>query len=202
MMAETTIKKPRVRKSANTKSKAANVAESLDNVTTNAEGAANASPSTSPKRRAKVALPLDTLICCVSGVADGILRYESTRLNGCTFEWQKFGDEQYIELSELQALRNVYPSFFEKNWLLIDDKEALEFLHVEQCYKYIYNVDDFYKVFSYTPDQIRHIVPQLSEGLKHSIAHIAVQMIASGELDSNARIKALEDTTGFQLQRL
>lgn len=190
-------KKPRTRRSVSAKS---NTAKN-ETISHQAVADAEVKPATNdvPKRKVRQTLPLDTMVCCASSVASGKLLYQSKRLQGCSFEWNGFGDEQYIELAELQSMRNAYPAFFEQNWILIDDKEVLSFLHADRFYKYIYSIEDFNRVFTYSPGQIEHIVPELSNGLKRSIASIARQKYESGELDSMACIKALERTTGFTI---
>lgn len=155
---------------------------------------------TSPKRRAKVALPLDTQVCVVSAVMPGSLIYQSKRMQGMSFEWYEFGDEQYIELAELQAMRNSYPAFFEQNWILIDDEEVLEFLHAERFYKHIKSVDDLYQLLNSSAQEIKRVVPELSRSLKQTLAHLAKKHIDDGTLDSSALIRAIEDTTGFQFE--
>lgn len=158
-------------------------------------------PTRTPKRREKISLPLDTQVCCVSAVHPGSLIYQSKRMQGMSFEWYGFGDEQYIELAELQAMRNAYPAFFEQNWILIDDPEVIEFLHVERFYKYIHSVDDLYNLISCNPEQVKRIVPNLSRSLKTAIAYLAKGMIDEGTLDSSAMIRAIENTTGYTFER-
>lgn len=156
--------------------------------------------SSTPKRKAKVALPLDMMVCCVSSVAQGELVYISKRMQGMSFEWGSIGDEQYVELAELQAMRNSYPSFFEQNWILIEDEDVLEFLHASHFYKHVHSVNDLYDLLNKTPQDIRAIVPELSASLKASLAYVAKQQYQNGSLDSSARIKAIEMTTGFTIQ--
>lgn len=108
-------RKPRTRKSESAKS--TDITEAIVHVDTSvssSDAGIETAPNDVPKRKAtrpvqqtKKALPLDTMVCCVSGVAVGKLLYHSKRLQGCSFEWNRFGDEQYIELVELQSMRNA-----------------------------------------------------------------------------------------------
>lgn len=200
-MADNTNNKPRPRNSARAKSnkKAAPIQNNQKEGAASSDAAIKTSASSNPKRMTVTSLPLDTLICCASGVANGKLIYRSTRVNGYEVVWNEFGDEQYIELAELSAMRSQHPKFFSKNWILIDDQEALEALHATNFYHGIYSVDDVYAIFDYEPIKIREVVSSLGDGLKNSIAFIARQKYEAGELDSNSKIKAFEDATGYSI---
>ena len=196
-MAEQT-KKPRSRSSTGTKSKT-KAASVESEVASAIDAEIKTSASSHPKRMATNALPLDTKICCVSGVANGQLVYVSNLYNGRETVWTEFGVEQFLEFQDLQAMRAQYPKFFSENWLLIDDQEALEALGATQYYHGVYSAEDVYDIFTYAPAKIRKIVSEVGNGLKESIASIAHEKYESGELDSNAKIKAIEETTGFTI---
>lgn len=156
-------------------------------------------PRRTAQRRQQISIPLDTQICCVSGVV-GKLIYESKLLQGRVYEWSGYGDEQYLDLAELQSMRNAYPAFFTQNWILIDDEEVLKFLRIASYYPHIRSIEDIEDVFDATPNVIRARVSPCGNTLKHTIASLARKKLASGELDSNAAITALEESTGVSIR--
>lgn len=196
-MAEQT-RKPRSRNSTGTKSKA-RATSTPDEVASTVDAEIKTSASSHPKRKASLSLPLDTKICCVSAIMNGQLVYVSSVYNGRETVWTEFGTEQYLDIQDLSAMHSQFPKFFSENWILIDDQEALEALGVAKYYHGIYSVEDVYAIFDYTATQIREIVSQVGGGLKQTIAAIAREKYVSGELDSNAKVKAIEETTGFSI---
>ena len=120
-------------------------------------------------------------------------------MQGLTLEWSEFGDEQSIELAELQAMRNSAPTFFEQNWILIDDDDVLKFLHADRYYSAIKSLDDFYAVLEMSPSQIAEVVPKLSNGLKRALSVIALKQYQEGVFDSISKMRALEMATGINI---
>ena len=189
-MSETTEK--RTRKS--------NSAKSVDEtMVQDAPSAVESATSSTPKRKTRKSLPLDMEVSCVSAVPIGKLTYVSKRMQGLTLEWSEFGDEQSIELAELQAMRNSAPTFFEQNWILIDDDDVLKFLHADRYYSAIKSLDDFYAVLEMSPSQIAEVVPKLSNGLKRALSVIALKQYQEGVFDSISKMRALEMATGINI---
>ena len=50
----------------------------------------------------------------------GALIYKSHK-TGEKFEWDGFGDEQYMELKELKSAKTSSKKFFENNWFMFDE---------------------------------------------------------------------------------
>ena len=189
-MSETTEK--RTRKS--------NSAKSVDEtMVQDAPSAVESATPSTPKRKTRKSLPLDMEVSCVSAVPIGNLTYVSKRMQGLTLEWSEFGDEQSIELAELQAMRNSAPTFFEQNWILIDDDDVLKFLHADRYYSAIKSLDDFYAVLEMSPSQIAEVVPKLSNGLKRALSVIALKQYQEGVFDSISKMRALEMATGINI---
>lgn len=155
--------------------------------------------SSTSKRKASTALPLDMKVCCVSSVPIGGLVYTSRRMQGMTIEWDEFGSEQYIELAELQSMRNSSPAFFENNWILIDDEEVLHFLHADKYYGSVKSIDDLYGILKKHPNNIAQLVNTLPDYLKKTLSIVAYQEYTAGRIDSIGVIKAVERATGLSI---
>lgn len=130
----------------------------------------------------------------------GLLIYISKR-TGEEFQWERFGDEQEMELQELKNAKSSAKGFFQNNWFLFDDEYqwVIDWLGVRNYYRNALREDEFDEVFVKTPDEIREIVGKLSDGQKASLGYRARQLIADGEIDSNKAIAALEESLGTQL---
>ena len=128
----------------------------------------------------------------------GTLYYRS-RKTGEEFTWERFGDEQDMELAELKVARNSARAFFERNYFLIDDPEILEYLNAKQYYKDAFTVEDFEDVFTKDPDEVVELVSNLSKGQKNTLRYMSKQKIADGEIDSLKVIEALEQSLGVEL---
>ena len=100
-------------------------------------------------------------------------------------------------------MRNTQRSFFEKNWIFIQDTDEYSAtdiyaaLAVEKYYKNVIVGEDLDSLFTMAPDEIKETISTLSDGVKQNIASIAKWKIESGELDSINRIKALEESIGL-----
>lgn len=128
----------------------------------------------------------------------GKLIYISKR-TGEKFEWEGFGDEQDMELSELKNARNAYKIFFINNWFMFDEAWIIDYLGMGQYYRNSIPINRFDEVFEKSPDEIEMMVSKMPEGQKHSLAYRAKQLIAEGGIDSNRVISSLEKCLGVEL---
>ena len=156
-----------------------------------------ASPAPAPARKKLPKLDLNTMVKVKNGTA-GMLVYVS-RKTGYEFKLDGYGAEDYIDLGELLACRNSYPMFFSKNWFIIDDPAVCEFLKIGKFYDQSLDIDELKDVLKLDVDALVERVRALPEGQRSTLAYLAAQEIASGELDSRSRIEALENELGYQL---
>lgn len=147
----------------------------------------------------KKTIPLDYDIPVKSGVQGGLV-YVS-RKNGYEVHWATYGDVEYLEYSELVAMKNGHKRFFEDNWVFFEDtdefsaEDIYRALGVDKFYKFIINLENLDDVFNYSVADIEKLVPKMSTGLKQTIACRAKQLINEENplLDSNKKIKAFEN---------
>ena len=129
---------------------------------------------------------------------NGTLVYQSSR-TGELFVWDKFGDEQEMELRELKNAKSSSKSFFINNWFMFDDEWIIEYLGVGQYYKNGITVEEFDDMFFQPPSKLRSALSALSDGQKKTAAYRASELIASGEIDSLKTISVIEDVLGIEL---
>lgn len=127
----------------------------------------------------------------------GRLVYISPR-TGERFEWDGYGDEQDMELRELKTAKASAKKFYEENWFLLDDW-VIRYLGVESCYKNALNPEEFDRLFSADPDELRARISEMSEGQRDSVAYRAKELISEKRLDSLRVIGVLEDALGIDL---
>ena len=128
----------------------------------------------------------------------GKLVYVSKK-TGERFVWEQFGEEQDMEIGELRNARSSSKAFFENNWFMFDEQWIVDYLGMNKYYKYALKIEDFDEVFKKTPEEIEGIVASMSDGQKKSMAYRARALIATGDIDSNKVITALEKCLDTQL---
>lgn len=121
---------------------------------------------------------------------------------GEIWSWDRFGDEQDMELGELRAARNSSRSFFSNNWFMIDDPAVLKYLGVEDYYKDSLTVDEFNTLFDRPNDEVIEKVRNLPEGQKVSLSYIVRRLVRDGEIDSIKLINELEQILGIKLNEV
>ena len=128
----------------------------------------------------------------------GRLVYVSPK-TGENFVWDGFGTEQEMELLELRNAKNSAKKFFQNNWFMFDEDWIVDYLGLKHFYKHAVKIEDFDKIFSMSPTDIKSTITALSDGQKKSVAYRAKVLIAEGEIDSNKAINALEEALGVEL---
>ena len=128
----------------------------------------------------------------------GTLVYESPRTNE-VFLWEGFGTEQEMELRELKNAKNARKKFFINNWFMFDEDWIVDYLGVGQYYKHAISIEDFDKIFTMSPSEIKKVIAEMSAGQKKSVIYRAAVLIKDGEIDSRKVITALEDALGVEL---
>lgn len=155
-------------------------------------------------RRKKIDVPAHTIVPVKSGV-HGILTYSSKKTFGYKVDWDDYDSVEFVEYGELLSMRNTQRSFFENNWIFLEDtdeftaQELYQSLAVEKYYNNVIVGEDLEALFTMTPENIELTVSKLSSGIKRNIAAIAKGKMEAGEFDSLNRIKALEKSLGLEL---
>ena len=128
----------------------------------------------------------------------GILVYRS-RKTGEEFIWDKYGDEQEMELRELKNAKSSAKAFFENNWFMFNEKWIIDYLGVGRLYMNAFDIDSYDSVFNKDPEEIKSIIGEMKRGQKSSLAFRAKELISEGKIDSLKVIAALEESLGIEL---
>lgn len=141
----------------------------------------------------------------VKNIARGKLIYKSKRTIGYQLEWQKKGDINYIEFSELMYLKNTDRRFVTEPWIRIvedDEIEILKHMQVFDFYKEILGLNNVSDILKLDFEKFKKKFDKLPEGYKNSVVEFAAEMIASGELDSLKIKNYIEKTMDIDLSIL
>lgn len=125
----------------------------------------------------------------------GRLVYKNKR-TGELFIWESYGDEQEMEMIDLQNAKATSKKFFENNWFIIKDPTVVSALGVEKYYKHVVLPENANDIFSLSPDEIKKEIFKLNKGQRESLKYFIREKILSGEIDSLSRITALEEALG------
>lgn len=130
----------------------------------------------------------------------GRLVYISPRTHE-RFVWERFGDEQDMEIKELRNAKSASKAFFAKNWFMFDEENewVVSYLGLDRYYKHAIKMEDFDDIFEMAPNKISETVRNMSSGQKKSLSYRARKLVADGAIDSRKVITALENALGTEL---
>lgn len=191
-----TAKKTTARK---TTTKAKTQEEVVDAVeTTEAQPEVKEAPVIAPARKKRVEIDRNELIPVRSAI-HGDLIYISKR-SADRFEWNEFGAIEFVTMGELITMKSTQPRFLREAWLIVDDEDAIEFLGLTDLYETIFEIGDLDKFFNKSDRDMEALLDKMPKGYKQTLATKARELIENGELDSNRKIRLLEDKLDVDLK--
>lgn len=128
----------------------------------------------------------------------GTLVYKSKK-TGESYVWDEHGSEQEMELIELKDAKNTNKKMFINNWFMFDESWIIDYLGLRQYYKNAISIEDFDNIFTKSPEELRSIIGEMSDGQKHSAAYRARALINNGTIDSRKVIATLEEVLKTEL---
>lgn len=163
-----------------------------------------AKPSTNKKILRRV--PPTTLVPVMSNCSNPLI-YNSRRQNGYIVEWEEYGTIEYMEVSELIAMRSTALRFYRDNWIVVLDcedgdepytaDEIYNTIGVANYYKDVVtprNIDD---LLCKPANVIRKRLSGLSVGLRRTVYEYAKNKQESGEFDSIERLNTIKEMAGY-----
>lgn len=153
-----------------------------------------ASEKTSVKKQFKD----DDKIPCLS-ITNGEYLYVGDK-SGDLYSWITDGDVVNVRYDDLMAaIRIRKPCIFKPRFVIRDDDIVEQNPVLKGIYDSLFTSDDFRKIFTLSPNEIRNIVTKLPEGAKDSLKSMAISAIENGTLDSVQRIKVLDEIFGTDM---
>ncbi|HXW03436.1 MAG TPA: hypothetical protein VD651_04155 [Nitrosarchaeum sp.] len=135
----------------------------------------------------------------IMNVTNGGLIYKSMK-TGAIYQFEKYGDIEYIELSELLTMRSSKRIFLDEPLLLIMDEEIVEYLNLTKQYEAFKKFSDINSIFELPNTQFKEIVETSPKGFAHLIVSKAKEKMANGELDSVQKVKVIEEFYKIELE--
>lgn len=134
----------------------------------------------------------------IMNVTNGKLVYQS-RKSGSEFQFEQYGDIEYIELYELLTMRSSQRKFLDEPYVIVLDDEVADYLGLSNMYKKLTHATEIDRIFKLPLEQFTNIVESTPKGLAHLIISKAKEKIATGEFDSVQKIQVLEEIYKVQL---
>ena len=137
-------------------------------------------------------------IPCVSITVGGLSMVGDK--SGSFYHWMNMGDVVDVEYRDLvSAIRTHTKDIFEPRFIIQDDAFLAKYDTVQLRYGQLYTPADIERVLTMNPDQIREVLKKMPVGAQTAVKDLASRKVASGELDSVNRIKAIDEFFGTQL---
>ena len=115
------------------------------------------------------------------------------------YEWNDMGDVTEVEYQDIMAAIRSNSDFVYKPYFIIEDADVIaQYPRVESIYKSLYSISELKSVFNLSVSDMIATIDSLPQGVVDSLKHLITKMIASGELDSVRKIKALDDYFGTE----
>lgn len=153
----------------------------------------------------------DTVSLLVNSNVFGELIYRNLK-TGDEYRWKNMGDVQSLYVSDIRAMKFSQKRFLEENWLLIsgfenpdEEQETLkiqdiyEALQISQYYKPALTKEDLDRIFTWSKEEVRQKLSNLSPTMKETIIIRANELIQEGTLDSISKVHVLEEVLNTEL---
>jgi hypothetical protein len=134
----------------------------------------------------------------IMNVTNGRLIYLSKK-TGSEFQFEKYGDIEYIELYELLTMRSSHRKFLDEPFVIVLDDEVADYLGLTNNYKKLTHATEIDGIFKFPLEHFTDVIKSTPKGLAHLIVSKAKEKIQTGELDSVQKIQALEEIYNVKL---
>jgi hypothetical protein len=140
----------------------------------------------------------DQVVECRSVVSSG-LTYVSKRSH-MQVDWNKYGDVEYIEVSELMTMKSSQPKFLTEPWIIIDDEDVAEYLGLKQVYEQMIPVESIELFLNTTPlEDLKVALTKAPKGSKELVADKAREMVANKTLFDLRIIEVVNEVLNIDL---
>lgn len=155
--------------------------------------------STKPEKKAQAKKfePSEGIACRSVTFGELVLMGYKSKL---LYTWANTGDVAYVEYQDLQALQSRKSKFLTEPLFIIEDEDLVS--QWSNMLKSIYDKideEDMEQILKLPVAKLKSKLKSSPEGVQKSIKSMAASKIASGEFDSIARIKAIDEVLGTEL---
>ena len=145
-----------------------------------------------PKEKPRKKFEQTDYVRCRSAVKGGLF-LEGAKTKQI-YQWTDYGDVTEVEYRDLVSEVRAKTDMVFKPFFIVDDEDFVdEFPQLKQFYNQYYSIKDLREILDLPVHQMAKKIAELPKGAKDSLRNIAGSMVASGEIDSVAKIKALDE---------
>lgn len=151
-----------------------------------------------PKTEAKKKFADDDMIECVS-ITTGELFVVGPK-TGTLYDWKQLGMIDEMEYKDLLALvRARHKSVYTPRFIIQNEAFLEQHKDIKKLYDSLYKIGDLKRVLTYSPAQLKKVLPTLPVGAQESIKSLAMSGVNDGSLDSVKAIRVLDEFFGTDM---
>ena len=135
----------------------------------------------------------------VRSCVDGRVIYKSKR-SGMTWKWLEKGAYEVLTVEEMLNMESQSHKFLHSPWLMVDDEDIIEAFNLAELYDLVAKVEDIDSFINMTLDEQKQIYNKLPKASQNQVYNHICFKVDSGEIDSRAKVRELEDLVGRELE--
>ena len=135
----------------------------------------------------------------VRSCVDGRVIYKSKR-SGMTWKWLEKGAYEVLTVEELLNMESQSHKFLHSPWLMVDDEDIIEAFNLAELYNLVAKVEDIDSFINMSLGEQKQIYNKLPKASQNQVYNHICFKVDSGEIDSRAKIRELEDLVGRELE--
>ena len=135
----------------------------------------------------------------VRSCVDGRVIYKSKR-SGMTWKWLEKGAYEVLTVEELLNMESQSHKFLHSPWLMVDDEDIIEAFNLAELYNLVAKVEDIDSFINMSLDEQKQIYNKLPKASQNQVYNHICFKVDSGEIDSRAKVRELEDLVGRELE--
>ena len=135
----------------------------------------------------------------VRSFINGRVIYKSKK-TGVTYKWLEKGSYEILTIEELLNMESQSQKFLHSPWLMVDDEEVIEAFNLQELYELVAKVEDIDSFINMSLGEQKQIYNKLPKSLQNQVYNHIYNKVESGEIDSRAKIRELEELVQMELE--
>lgn len=135
----------------------------------------------------------------VRSCIEGRVIYKSKR-SGMTYKWLEKGAYEVLTVEELLNMESQSHKFLHSPWLMVDDEDIIEAFNLAELYDLVAKVEDIDSFINMSLGEQKQIYNKLPKSLQNQVYNHIYNKVESGEIDSRAKIRELEELVQMELE--
>jgi hypothetical protein len=134
----------------------------------------------------------------IMNVTNGRLIYQS-RKTGSEFQFERYGDIEYIELYELLTMRSSQRKFLDEPFVIVLDDDVADYLGLTNNYRKLTHATEIDGIFDLPLEHYTDVIKSAPKGLAHLIVSKAKEKLENKQLDSVQKVQVIEDIYNVEI---